>query len=78
VEGVGKPVEAERPGDGDDVAAIDDTALEAALRLDVLIEMHPGRVLEKARGELVLGLLDRLAVDVIDLVACRVIAPTLR
>ena len=51
------------------MAAIDEAAAEAALALDMLIEMHPRRVLEQPRGELVLGLLDGLAVDMVDLVA---------
>ena len=60
------------------MAAIDDAALEAALRLDVLVEMHPRRVLEEARGELMLGLLDGLAVDMVYSVADLIVAPALR
>jgi hypothetical protein len=69
VEGIGEPVKAQGAGDGDDVAAIDEPPAEPAFALDMLIEMDPRRVLEQARGELMLGLLDGLPVDMVDLVA---------
>ena len=75
MEGVGEPIEAQGAGDRDDVAAIDQPPPEPPLAFDMLIEMHPRGVLEQAGGELMLGLLDGLAVDMIDLVADRVIAP---
>ena len=57
------------------MAAIDEPPPEPALALDMLIEMHARRVLEQARGELMLGLLDGLPIDMVDLVADVVIAP---
>src|SRR5512145_3260984 len=57
------------------MAAINESPAEAAFALDMLVEMHPCGVLEQAGGKLMLGLLDGLAVDMIDLVAHRVIAP---
>src|SRR6185437_11623893 len=77
VEGVGEAVKAQAARDGDYVAAIDEAAAEAALAFDMLVEMHPRRVLEQPRGELVLGLLDGLAVDVVDLLADLIVAPAL-
>ncbi len=75
VEGVGESVEAQAPRDRDDVAAIDEAAAEPGLALDVLIEMHARGVLEQTGGELMLGFLDGLAVDMIDLLADCVILP---
>ena len=75
VEGVGQAIEAQAARDRDDVAAVDEPPPEPALAFDMLIEMHPRRVLEQAGGELVLGLLYGLPVDMVDLVAGRVIAP---
>src|SRR5262245_4509641 len=69
VESIGEPIEAQGAGDGDDVAAIDEPPAEPALAFDMLIEMDARRVLEQARGELMLGLFDRLPVNVVDLVA---------
>ena len=43
----------------------------------MLIEMHPRGVLEQPRGELMLGLLYCLAVDMVDLLADLIIAPAL-
>ena len=60
------------------MATVDQPAAEAALPLDVLVEVHPGGVLVEARGELVLGLLDRHAVDVVDALAHPVVAQAVR
>ena len=59
------------------MAAIDEPAAEAAFAFGMLVEMHARGVLEEARGELVLGLLDGLAVDMVDLLADLVVAPAL-
>ena len=74
-EGVGEAVEAERPRQADDVAAIDQPPAEPALPFRVPVEMHLGGVLvEPGRGG-VLGLLDRHAVGMVDLLARFVVAP---
>src|SRR5262245_62609037 len=57
MEGIGETVEAQCPGERKDDAAVDQPALEWSLRLCVLIEMNPGRVLIEAGGDLVFGLL---------------------
>src|SRR5262249_27098446 len=77
VKGVGEPVEAQAPRDRDDVAAVDESASKPAFALDVLVEVDARGVLEQARSELVLRFLYCLAVDVVDLVADRIIAPAL-
>jgi len=74
--GVAKTVEAQAPGDADDVAAINDAFSKAAALLRVLVEMHACRVLVEACGKGVLGLFDRHAVDVVDLLADFVIVET--
>src|SRR5579863_2239027 len=66
MEGVGEAVEAQRARQRDDMAAIDQTTAEAALAFSKLIEMDLGGVLEEARRNLMLGFLDRHAVDVVD------------
>ena len=71
MEGVGEAVEAQRARQRDDMAAIDQPPPEAALALAELVEMDLGVVLEQARRDLVLGLLDRHAVDMIDFLAAR-------
>src|SRR5262249_56330086 len=75
--GVGEPVEAQAPRDRDDVAAVDESASKPAFALNVLVEVDARGVLEQARSELVLRFLYCLAVDVVDLVADRIIAPAL-
>ena len=78
VEGVGEAVEAQRARERDDVAAIDQPAAEPALALAELVEMHLGGVLVEAGREHVLGFLDRHAVDMVDLLADRIIAEAMR
>jgi len=77
MEGIGEPIKAQAPRDRDDVPTIDEPSPEPAFALDMLIEMNARGVLEQPRGELMLGLLDGLAVDMIDLVADLIIAPAL-
>src|ERR1700735_3751719 len=69
MESVGKPVEGQRTGDRDDVAAIDQALAEAALLGAVLVEVDARGVLIKPGRDLMLGFFDRVAVDVIDLLA---------
>ena len=73
-----EPVEAERPGERDHVAAIDQPPAEPGVLGGQAVEMDLGGVLEQARGDLVLGLLDGHAVDVVDLLAHRVIGEAVR
>src|SRR5690606_29707954 len=56
-------------------AAIDKPSAEAAGAFGVLVEMHSGSVLVEPRRELMLGLLDGHAVDVVDALAHFVIRP---
>ena len=60
------------------MAAIDEAAPEALLSFPVLVEVHARGILIEARGHLVLGLLDGLAVHMVDLVANGIIFPTAR
>jgi hypothetical protein len=60
------------------VAAIDQAAAEPALGLDELVEMDARGVLIEPGRDLVLGLLDRDAVDMVDLLADRVVAEAMR
>ena len=71
MEGVGEAVEAQRARQRDDMAAVDQPPAEAALRLAELVEMHLGGVLIEAGRDLVLGLLDGDAVDMVDPLARR-------
>src|SRR5271165_141516 len=66
MECVGEAIEAERPGERDDVAAVDEPPAEPPLALAQLVEMDLGRVLVKAGRDHVLGLLDGHPVDVVD------------
>ena len=77
VEGVGEAVEAQRARQRDDVAAVDQPPAEPALALAELVEMHLGGVLVEAGRDLVLGLLDGDAVDMVDALARRVVAPAM-
>ena len=77
VEGVGEPVEAEGARERDDVAAVDQAAAEPALAFAELVEMHLRGVLVEARRDLVLGLFDGHAVDVVDPFALGVVAPAI-
>ena len=61
-----------------DVPAVDQPAAEAALRRGELVEMDARGVLIEPRRDLVLGLLDGDAVDVVDLLADRVVAEAVR
>src|SRR6202044_364952 len=74
VEGVGEAVEGQRAGERDDVAAIDQPPPETTLLGVELIEMVARRVLINQRRNLMLGLFDRVTVDMVDLLADRVIA----
>ena len=78
MEGVGEAVEGQRARQRDDVAAVDQPPAEAALALAELVEMHLGRVLVEARRDLVLGFLDGDAVDMVDALARRIVAPAMR
>ena len=78
MERIGEAVEAERARERDDVAAVDQPPSEPALRLAELVEMHLGGVLIEAGRDLMLGLLDRDAVDMVDPLARGVIAPAVR
>src|ERR1700722_9656756 len=78
VKGVGEAIEAQRARQRNDVPAIDQPVPETALALAELIEMDLGAVLKQARRDLMLGLLDGDAVDVVDLLADGIIAPAMR
>src|ERR1700722_14974774 len=69
MEGVGEPVERDRTRQRNDMAAIDQAAAEAAFALDELVEGDARGVLIKPRRDHVLGFLDGIAVDMIDLLA---------
>ena len=58
--------------------AIDQAAAEAVLALGELVEVHPRGVLIEPRRHLVLGFLDRHAVDMVDHLADLIIAPAVR
>ena len=60
------------------MAAVDQAPAEAGVLGGQPVEMHLGGVLEQARGDLVLGLLDGHAVDVVDLLTDRVIREAVR
>src|SRR5262249_60736203 len=66
VEGIGEPVEGERAGERDHVAAVDQAAAEPALRRRILVEMDARGVLIEPGCDLVLGLFHGYAVDVVD------------
>ena len=78
VEGVGEAVEGQRAGERDDMPAIDEPPAEAAVLGGVLVEVDFCRVLVEARRDLVLGLLDRHAVDMVDALARRIVAKAVR
>ena len=77
VEGIAETVERQRAGQRNDDATVDDALAETALGLGMLVEMHLGGVLIKTRGELVLGLLDGHAVDMVNFLANLVVAPAI-
>ena len=60
------------------MAAIDQATAEAALAFGELVEVNLGGVLVQPGGELMLGLFDRHAVDMVDLLARQKIAPAIR
>ena len=66
MERVGEAVEAQRAGERDDVAAVDEPPAEPPLTLAQLVEMDLGRVLVEAGRDHVLGLLDGHPVDMVD------------
>ena len=78
VERIAEPVERERARQRDGVAAIDQPVAEAAFALGEVVEMNARGVLIKPRRDHVLGVLDRDAVDVIDLLARLVVAEAVR
>src|SRR5215469_5752006 len=74
VKRIGEPVERERAGERDHVAAVDQAAAEAALRRRMLVEMDARGVLIEPRCDLMLGLFHGYAVDVVDLLADGIVA----
>src|SRR5689334_23578981 len=75
---VGEPVERQRPRQRNDVPAIDQPPPEPSFALDELIEMNARGVLIEPGRNLMLGFLDRDAVDMIDSLADVVVAETVR
>src|SRR5262245_7349880 len=69
VKRIGEPVERERAGERDYMAAVDQAAAEAALRRRMLVEVDARGVLIESRCNLVLGLFHGYAVDMVDLLA---------
>ena len=63
---IGKPVEAERAREGNNITAVDQASAKSPLCLGELVEVDPGRILEQTGGHLVLGLFDGDAISVID------------
>ena len=78
MEGVAEAVVGQRAHQRDDDAAVDDALAEAALGLGVLVEVHLGGVLVEARRGLMLGFLERHAIDMVDLFAGLIVAPAVR
>src|SRR3982074_2515165 len=78
MESIGEAVERQRARERDHVPAIDQPPLEAPLRLDELVEVNARSILIQSRGELMLSLLDRPAIDMVDLFADLIVAPTTR
>src|SRR5262249_58191690 len=76
VKRVGEPVKRQRSCQRNDMPAVDQPPPEPPLALDELIEMNARGVLIKPGRDLVLGFLDRDAVDVIDPLADGVVAET--
>src|SRR5438876_570418 len=69
VKRIGEPVERERAGERDHMAAVDQAAAEAALRRRMLVEVDARGVLIESRCNLVLGLFHGYAVGMVDLLA---------
>ena len=72
---IGQPVERQRARKADDMAAIDQAAAILAVGG---VKMHFGGVLPQTGGEHMLGLFNRDAIDMVDLFADCVVAPTVR
>ena len=68
-----QPVEAERPGGGDDHAPVDQPPAGGVLRPLMLVEVHLGGVLVEAGGHLGLGLLHHHAVHMVDPLPHRIV-----
>ena len=75
---VGESVERQRARQADHMATIDEPASEAAFAFTELVEMNARRVLVQPRRHHVLGFFDRHAVDMVDLLADRVVVPRMR
>src|SRR6266571_2857025 len=67
VKRIGEPVERERAGERDHMAAVDQAAAEAALRRRMLVEVDARGVLIESRCNLVLGLFHGYAVDIAEI-----------
>ena len=78
MEGVGEAVEGQRAGERDHVPAVDQPPAETALAFGELVEMNARGVLIEPGRDLVLGLLDGDAVDVIDALADLIIPEAIR
>src|SRR6266704_1598815 len=74
MKGIGEAIERQRARQRNDMPAVDQPPAEAALALDELVEMNARGVLIEPRRDLVLGFLDRHAVDMIDSLADFIIA----
>ena len=72
---IGQTVEGQRAGHADHMAAIDQPL---AILAEGGVKMHLGGILPQPGGNHVLGLLDGDAIDMVDLLAHRIIAPTMR
>src|SRR5947208_12039982 len=76
--GIGEAIERQRPRQRNDMPAIDQPPSETALALDELVEMNARGILIKPRRDLVLGFLDRHAVDMVNSLADFIIAEAIR
>ena len=75
---IGKAIKAERPGNRNDDAAIDQAFAKPAVFLSVRIKMHFRRVLIESCGDLMLSFFDRHAVHMIDFFANLIIVKSMR
>ena len=76
MERIFEAVETQRASDRDDVTAINEAPAETSLALLMLVEMNPSVVLVEPAGELMLGLLDGHAIEVINLFADLITPPS--